>query len=69
MIAWEPTKSPPAPTPWRARNPISSTMFWESPQSMDPTRKMTIAPWKMRLRPYRSPIFPYSGVEIVEVRM
>ena len=51
MIAWEPTIRPPAPMPWRARNPISSAMFWESPQSIEPTRKMTIAPWKIRLRP------------------
>ena len=51
MMAWAPTMSPPAPTPCTARNAISSTMFCDSPESIEPTRKMTIASWKSLLRP------------------
>ena len=67
MIAWAPTIRPPAPMPWRARNPISSAMSRESPDRAEPTRKITIAAWKSFFRPYRSPSLPHSGVEIVEV--
>ena len=37
------TSRPPAPSPWSARKPISSVMFWAIPQSAEPTRKITIA--------------------------
>ena len=37
------TISPPPPSPWSARNAISSAMFCASPQSAEPTRKITIA--------------------------
>src|SRR5215475_14143366 len=62
------TISPPAPRPWSARNPISSPMLCESPQSAEPTRKITIAAWSTILRPNRSPSLPYSGPETVAVR-
>ncbi len=45
------TMSPPPPSPWTARNAISSAMFWESPQSADPIRKITIAACSTILRP------------------
>jgi len=32
------------------------------PQRIEPRRNMTSANRKMRLRPYRSPSLPYSGV-------
>jgi hypothetical protein len=62
MIAIAPTISPPAPRPWMARNPISWSMFWDSPASTEPIRKRTIADMNMPLRPYRSPSFPQIGV-------
>ncbi len=64
--ASEITISPPPPSPCRARNAISSVMFCASPHSADPIRKITIAICRTRLRPYRSPSFPYSGAAIVE---
>ncbi len=51
MTAWAPTISPPPPTPWTARNAMSSSMSWERPESIEPTRKITIADWKNSLRP------------------
>ena len=41
-------------------------MLWASPERADPTRKITMAAWNTVLRPYRSLILPYSGVEVVE---
>jgi hypothetical protein len=41
-------------------------MEWLSPDSTEPTRKMTMAAWKNRLRPYWSPSLPHSGVETVD---
>ena len=46
---------------------MSCTMLCARPHMALPIRKMTIATWKMRLRPYRSLILPYSGVVAVEV--
>ena len=51
MIACAPTMRPPAPTPWTARKAINSTMLCESPESMEPTKKITIASWKRFFRP------------------
>ena len=51
MMAWAPTISPPAPMPWMARKAMSSTMVCDSPDSIEPTRKMTMASWKRLLRP------------------
>ena len=51
MIAWARTMSPPPPNPCSVRKAISSPMLWLSPQSAEPTRKMTIDAWKTRLRP------------------
>ncbi len=45
------TMSPPPPSPWSARKPISSVMFWLVPQSAEPARKITIAAWSTILRP------------------
>ena len=51
MMAWDPTIRPPAPAPWMARQMMSSSMFCERPESIEPIRKMTIASWKNFLRP------------------
>lgn len=64
-IAIDSTMSPPPPSPWSARNPISWGMFWAIPQSAEPIRKITIAVWKSFLRPYWSPSLPHSGVAAV----
>ena len=45
------TIRPPAPSPCSARNAISSAIDWESPQSAEPIRKITIAVCSTRLRP------------------
>jgi hypothetical protein len=66
MMACAPTIRPPAPMPCSARKPINSAIVWLSPASIDPARKITIAAWNTGLRPYMSPNFPYSGVEIVD---
>jgi len=42
---------PPPPTPWTARKPISWPMFWLSPDSAEPARKITMATWKISRRP------------------
>ena len=66
MIACAPTIKPPAPIPCSARKPISCPIDCESPASIEPTRKITIAARKTGFRPRMSPSFPYSGVEIVD---
>ena len=66
MMACAPTINPPAPRPWSARNSTSSVIDCDAPESTEPARKITIANWNQPLRPYMSPSFPYSGVEIVE---
>ena len=50
--------SPPAPRPWMPRKAISSPMFWLRPDSTEPTRKTTMANWKIPLRPSWSESFP-----------
>ena len=62
MMACDPTISPPAPMPWIARQAISSSIDCDSPESIEPTRKITIASWKKLFRPNRSPSLPHSGV-------
>ena len=64
-MAWAPTIRPPLPRPWIARNAMSSNIDWLSPDSTEPTRKITIAAWKKIFRPYWSPSLPHSGVETV----
>ena len=59
------TISPPPPSPWSARNAISSVIPCASPHSAEPTRKITSAPCSTTLRPKRSPSLPYSGVTAV----
>ncbi len=66
MVARAPTMRPPAPRPWMARNAMSWSMEWARPDSAEPIRKITIAIISSRLRPYRSPSLPYSGVVTVE---
>jgi len=63
MIAMAPTISPPAPSPCRARNPMSSFMFCEIPDSAEPIRKITIDHMYMPRLPYRSPSLPQIGVD------
>ena len=45
------TIKPPAPSPCSARKAISCTMLWATPQSAEPTRKITIAVCSTFLRP------------------
>ena len=58
MIACAMASRPPAPSPWKARNEISWTMFCERPHSIDPATNTTNANWKTTLRPRRSLTFP-----------
>jgi hypothetical protein len=57
-IACAPTISPPAPSPCSARKAISWIIDCERPDSIEPTRKITIAAMKTGLRPIMSPSFP-----------
>jgi hypothetical protein len=61
--------SPPPPSPWIARKPISCSMSWEKPASSDPATNVTMAIWNSSRRPYRSEILPHSGVDAVAVSM
>ena len=61
-----PTIRPPPPSPWTARNAISSIIECARPDSAEPIRKITIAAWKNTFRPYMSPSLPHSGVDTVE---
>ena len=45
------TISPPPPSPWIARNAISSVIPCARPHSAEPTRKSTSAPCSTTLRP------------------
>ena len=45
---------------------MSWSMECARPDSAEPIRKITIAIISSRLRPYRSPSLPYSGVVTVE---
>ena len=58
---------PPPPTPCTARKPMSWPIDCAAPQRSEPTRKMAIVVWKMRLRPYRSDSLPSNGVLMVDV--
>ncbi len=51
MVANTPTIRPPAPSPCSARNAISWSIECASPDSAEPTRKITIAVTSQRLRP------------------
>ena len=57
---------PPPPSPWTSRAAISWSMFCEKPEASDPATNTTIAIWNSSRRPYRSEIFPHSGVDAVE---
>ena len=61
-----PTIRPPPPSPWMARDAISSIIEWARPDSAEPIRKITIEAWKNIFRPYMSPSLPHSGVDTVE---
>ena len=58
MIVMAMAMRPPAPSPWMPRKATSSPMFWLSPARAEPIRKMTMANWKMPLRPNWSESFP-----------
>ncbi len=47
---------------------MSSSMFRLNPDNAEPMRKITMATWKTFLRPWRSEILPYNGVDSVVVR-
>ncbi len=51
IVACVSANSPPAPTPWTARNTISSTIPQASPQRTDPSRKIPIATTNSGLEP------------------
>ena len=59
--------NPPPPRPCKALVAISCSIFVEAPAKKEPSKNVTIANWKTIRRPYRSEIFPYNGVEAVEV--
>src|SRR5580692_3610811 len=66
LIVCAPTISPPPPSPCTARNAINSTIECASPDSAEPTKKITIEAWKNLFRPYMSPSLPHNGVDTVE---
>ncbi len=68
MIVMVSAITPPPPTPWIALATISIGMLSAAPDSTEPTRKITIADWNMRCRPYRSDKRPKSGVAVVAAR-
>ena len=51
IAAWADTISPPPPSPWIARNAISSVIPCASPHSAEPMRNSTSAPCRTILRP------------------
>ena len=51
MIVIASAINPPAPAPWMPLNTMSSGMFCASPESIEPTRKITIAVWNSARRP------------------
>ena len=67
-MAWVSTMRPPPPIPCSARNAISSPMLWDSPDSAEPIRKITIAVMNRYLRPYWSPSLPHTWVVAVLAR-
>jgi hypothetical protein len=56
------TTSPPAPTPWTARQAINQPIDSESPQAAEASTKLAADTWNTSLRPNRSPNFPASTV-------
>ena len=54
--------SPPAAMPCNARETTSMVMLWAMPQSAEPTRNVASEISSSRLRPWRSPSLPHSGV-------
>ena len=59
------TASPPAPSPWTARHAISQVIEFANPQAAEASTKIAADPWKITLRPNRSPNFPASTVAMV----
>lgn len=59
------TASPPAPTPWTARQAINQPIDSDSPQAAEAITKLPAETWNTSLRPNRSPNFPASTVAIV----
>ncbi len=51
IVACAVTIRPPPPSPWIARNAISSVIPCAIPHSAEPIRKITSAPWSTILRP------------------
>ena len=51
MAACALTISPPPPSPWIARNAISSVIPCASPHNTEPIKKITSATWSTSLRP------------------
>ena len=52
--------------PWRARKRMSSSMECESPDSAEPTRKMTMELEELLTSPKRSPSLPRRRRQMVE---
>ncbi|GAB3922419.1 hypothetical protein GCM10027613_31050 [Microlunatus endophyticus] len=59
------TASPPAPSPWTARQEISHSMSWAKPHAAEATTKSPAASCSTSLRPNRSPNLPASTVATV----
>jgi len=57
--------SPPAATPWTPRTMISSVMVCAMPHNADADTNVASAISSSRLRPWRSPSLPHSGVDAV----
>jgi hypothetical protein len=54
---------PPPPTPAKARDAISSSMFLDRPQNKHPNANIEYAARIQVLRPKMSLSFPYNGLE------
>ncbi len=69
MIESVPGRSIAAPSPWTARNAMSWSMLWDSPQASEPRTNTPRPVRKKRLRPYRSPSAPPVSMNDANVRV
>src|SRR3954453_2054683 len=65
ITTWARACSPPMPTPWMTRNPISMPIDWDRPDSAEPTTNTTMAAWTSSFLLYRSASLPQIGVVAV----
>ena len=62
MAAMARVMRPPAAAPWMARTTISVVIDCAAPHSAEAARKAASAISSRRLRPWRSPSLPHTGV-------